>query len=183
MSAETTDTNRVQELVITMCDRCGTTRTVARRSARAHRLRCATCGMSTHHSAIDAEPDWREDSNRRSNGDLFKYTQDLDVARRLGVRVFEARDIEEDFAELRRYEDGTWMVGIQQQLPISERNRMLRWAWKNILPSAITAWRWEESLVFDNDDGLGPWRGCHYVPTLADRATADEFARTLRGER
>ena len=182
MSAETTNTNRVQELVLTMCDRCGTTRTVARRSARAHRLRCATCGTSTHHNAIDAEPDWREDSNRRNSGDLFEYMQDVDVARRLGVKVFETRNADGDFAELRRYDDGTWMILIQHKLPISEKTRLLRWGWRNILPSAITAWRWEDCAVFDNDDGRGPYKGCHYTATIADRATADEFARTLRGE-
>lgn len=80
-----TDLGGVRDRVVTMCDECGTTRTVARRSARARRLRCQTCGRATGHRAVDFEDDWREKLNAEVNA---KPVEPLERLSQLGVRVY-----------------------------------------------------------------------------------------------
>lgn len=83
-SAIPTNLARVRDLVVTMCDECGTTRTVARRAA-ALRLRCSTCGRATRHRALDFEDDWREKLNAEVNA---KPVEPIERLSQLGVRVY-----------------------------------------------------------------------------------------------
>lgn len=137
--AQTTDITGSNNIVVTMCNDCGTTRTVARRAARVGRLRCATCKTSTHHTALDLGDDWREDSNRRNDGPIAQREALVRRAEEVGIRV---RFLRADYGtpvEVRRYEggkyDGAICMFVDSEISIAAQIESIKWAWSHTLTS------------------------------------------------
>lgn len=137
--AQTTDITGSNNIVVTMCNDCGTTRTVARRAARVGGLRCATCKTSTHHTALDLGDDWREDSNRRNDGPIAQREALVRRAEEVGIRV---RFLRADYGtpvEVRRYEggkyDGAICMFVDSEISIAAQIESIKWAWSHTLTS------------------------------------------------
>ena len=85
------------DVLLALCCKCGTTRTVSRRASGVggnRPLRCETCRKTTPHAAIGAEGvDWREDLNHAKPPTLT-VADKLDVLRALGVEVREVDALE-----------------------------------------------------------------------------------------
>lgn len=137
--AQTTDITGSNNIVVTMCNDCGTTRTVARRAARVGRLRCATCKTSTHHGALDLGDDWREDSNRRNDGLIAQREALIRRAEEVGIRVRIGPAEFDTPVEVRRYEggkyDGVFYMYVNSEIHVSEQIECIKWGWSHALTS------------------------------------------------
>ena len=161
-----------------MCDTCGFVRSYGGRQSRV-RLRCTTCGVATSHSRLLNADDWRERRNAGANPELFRYVRDLEVVHSMGVTVEERVDPEEGFAEVRWYRDGSWVISLQSCLPIAEKARLLRWAWRSLLPGAAP-FAWEGSVL---EDELGEFRGIYYAPGPDDLRVRAAFDALVGSDR
>lgn len=163
----TTEPAEAPRFVPALCCTCGNVRQAGWRNASIlpeRLLKCAACGYRTTHAIVAPEGwDWREKDNRenRDLGDATRLTAHLE-AFGVDVALVDPVELSGGMAECMRYLDGApeWAVRVSDQLSIGERARMLKWAWKAMLPTNDKSW---SGPVLEDARG-DRFRGCYYRP-------------------